>query len=1227
MSEVDAILYAFRRNVVVAASAGTGKTHRLTALYLLSALGLTSQGEDDPTRAVDPITPDRIVATTFSRAAALEIRVRVERALTGVAEAEARGGPIPFAREIDARLAVLANPPSPAELSARAKQALARWGEARIDTLHGLANTLLRRHALELGLRPGFAIASEEETERLAFAVIDDALGEALSGSADEQGAVRTLTRACGGFFRARQEVLSLFNRLDDDGLSVGALSPGDHEAAGRVLLKSLTRCLADAVQGARPTIADACRDVLGALAEEAGESALLVGPRATRALTALFSIRKPPKGLSPEEVALFELRDTIGGSNAERGKRLAATLAASYDLAQREGHLLALLATIEARLSAERRRRGELGFGDLLRALRDGLLHDKAVQAAICEEIDVLMVDEFQDTNAVQRDLVYLLMERPDRARARRPGDVPQATDLRRSGLFIVGDRKQSIYAFRGADVAVFNRVASELGGEAARRGLALPNDDAANDDEPLADFVSLQTSHRSGPAIVDLVNRFSELDFGGAYGPGEHLQAADPTLKDGVTLLVDDGSPIDEPLLGGSAVDLREAFAAAAAAADAVRNGGASPRDIAVLARRRRTIPLVELALARLGLPYVVAGRALFDASEVRDLAALLHLLLDPRDRYALAHVLRGPLVALSDEALLALSPGRGIDRGVLSKKTPPFDKAALPDDHARLAVFVARFRAARPGLLRMPAAEAVSAAVSAFELDKVVAAAPRAAARLGNVDRIAVLARDKGGSLFSFSRWLDRQIRLEEDEAEAVVFSPEDDAVRLTTIHAAKGLDFPVTILVDLNVKEVGRYPTLGYHRGLLAARHKGDRGVVLESPALADANRVARASARAERSRISYVALTRARRSLVLIGSSEAPADETALATLSALEEKPTTVDAAELIRRELCVEAITATSSTKPEPTAPVAPRHLPVLPEAITIAATPLGVFRGCARRFRLRFQLGLEEPVDTGQLDLFEADPTRRERKVEPFEREEESDPRARGRAAHRVLELLPRSELGTAVDPGGIAVALQRDGLSEAESARLAQDLARFIESPFAASLARADELRREHEVVLYRPGSATGTPHGLPALTLRGTVDLYARTGSRFDVIDYKLARPGRSLASYEFQLRAYALALRDLLPDAEVRAGLVFLEAADAPHWLTGSDGGELVTEEDHERFREELAELTRALASARVEDRWPGAPLDRCRALSCGFVTACHRGSGETGPKRRPRRGG
>jgi ATP-dependent helicase/nuclease subunit A len=1167
--DADRVIYGFSRNVVVAASAGTGKTHRLTCLYVMLTLGLTSMGRSSRSEACPPLAVDRIVATTFSRAAALEIRARIERSLSAIAE----GSPsAPFQAEIAARLAELESPPSPAELAARAGRALASLHEARVETLHGLAADLLRRHAYGLGLSPSLQVLEESEAEALADGVIDEVLAGALDGEPSEREAAQALASACGGFFRARELIRPFFNRVDEEGLDVTSLRASDHLGAARDLYARLAAATERASASPRAQIAQAAR-ALGAQLSAAPPDDPALGPEAETALETLFTQKKDNRNAAAvvAEGDLFELRDELSAQNSlGKARLLAATLREAKDLEAKERSVLALVAKIRARLSEEHAARGLASFGDLLRLARDGLRDHPEVAAAAKDEMDVLMVDEFQDTSLVQRDLVYLLRCR-DGERA--PGEDAEPEQLEGHGLFVVGDRKQSIYAFRGADVAVFNRVCGELCGEAARVGLDLPAERCSR--PARADLVALSVSYRSGPAIVRFVNAFSALDFasaagadpdvGVAYGPAEQLSSASDAEGDRVVLVRDDGAPIDEPLLAGDAPALREAFAAAALAHELTSAGGFELRDVAILARRRATIPLIEVALGRLGLPYVVAGRALFDTLEVRDLSALIRLVQDPHDRNALAHVLRGPMVALSEAALLALCTTRGLDTTVLSgepaaRPSARLDPESFPEESARLELFRARLLELRPALLRLPAADAMRTALSAFELDRVMAALPRASSRIGNLDRLLDLAGERGGSLLSFSRWLERQISSEADEPEAVVFSPEDDALRLLTIHGAKGLDFPATIVVDLASDGKVTPPPIDFLRvaGEPGARAvidmRGDRHAKLANPTRTAARARGRVRAEAERARITYVAVTRARRVLGLIGSARTTQRKSMHKTLSdhadgALLGLFEVRASSELVGSALG--APTRSAAVEP-PEAPLGgPRALAIASD-VAIATTPA---RRLSRLSAAVLAQVLARPGGArrhgGSSACSRSTPRRARRRSSRSKRaDEEPDPRDAGRAVHRVLETLPLARLGAprpqrrrdrerarAGWPGRVAG-------GGACSRRGAVRPRRLCRSARGRSTTGARSRSGPHA------GRARGRAPPLPA---RGPSTAYAVFDDRIDLVDYKLARPSATLDPYAFQLRAYALALAREAPGSRVRAGILFVGADAEPRW--------------------------------------------------------------------------
>ncbi|WP_434047267.1 MULTISPECIES: UvrD-helicase domain-containing protein [Sorangium] len=1326
LAEGDALIYAFRRNVVVAASAGTGKTHRLTALYVLLTLGLTSLGRPDAASAAPPVPPDRIVATTFSRAAAREIAHRIERSLREIARWDGEAS-IPFADILRARQAAVGaggEALSVGELRKRAEEALARLPAARIDTLHGVAKQIVDRHAIAMGLSPAARILDEEEAQALSDLAVDEALSRAFAEGGERAEAARALVAATGSVEAARSEVTRLLDRLDEDGLTPRRLALSDHAAEAGALARELSRLAAESAALGSAAFREPAAALAAALGREGGGGPFPAGA-AGAALIELLTQRKPHKSkCTPADEALLAFREALPGeTHRDKAQQLLGFLREAPALSRREGRIVDLLEEIRERLAAIRRTEGGLGFGDLLRAARDGLRDDPAIGAAARGSVDVLLVDEFQDTSAVQRDLVYLLRERDDAALARPAGVAPTAAGLWGHGLFLVGDRKQSIYGFRGADVAIFCRVCAELAGAAAGRALELSP--SLWSPEPSADFVALRESRRSTPELLAFINAFSARDFSQdraregsagaprefeiAYSAAEHLVAAPGGASQGpteVALVHDDGSAPDgvDALVRDARGQLREAMIAAAYIARRVRGAGSGAReaeggdlrfrDVAVLARRRSTIPLVELALARLEIPYVVAGRALFDAAEVRDVAAILRLLLDPQDRLALATVLRGPMVALSDTALAILAPpGRGLTVPLHGRwpgaaaaqggRAPSPDDAAPGDgrplpalarlpaaDRDRLEAFRARFSGLRRAALRSTPGEAIRAAVSAFDLDRVLAALPRAQARIGNVDRLISIARRRGGSLASFVRWLDRRIRDEADEPEAAVFSPDDDAVRLTTIHASKGLDFPAVVLLDLNAEPRADQPGLSYipaageRPAALLVRHHARRvdrpsragwlhdaeapahgpSWPISTPALQAARAEVRARERAERQRLTYVAITRARRELVLVGAAAKPRSGSAWLTLTAnAEPRPASADgsaetrpapapavdpgvpallagtiSATLEARALLAEAKPPAPGTdayaRAAPVPPALAAAEPARAQTVRIATASLATFQGCPRRFRLRHLLGIGEPAGEGQLGLFDVEGPPELPGEERVEIEDGADPRPPGRAAHRVLQRWPRARWGEPTDAADVVARLTFEGLAPhgPDALRTAEGIARFLGGPYARQ-ARDEEaalLREEALVLDVEPQSAGERREARLALAL--AIDLAVlHPSGLIDVIEYKRARPRADLAPYELRLRASALALRKRHPDRPIRAGVLFLGAAAEPAWLRASGATGTIADDEHARFERELARLAERFSEARGEDRFDAVPVETCRRLRCGFVRACH----------------
>ncbi len=1211
-------LPGLERNAVIAASAGTGKTQLLTGIYLAFALGLSDDGKEVPS--------EKIVATTFSRAAAAEIRERLESRLALLSNPETR------ARDSLSQLAKVRGLPDK-DLSDRARRVLEELPRATIDTLHGLATSILRRHALELGLPPNFSILDEEKAFADAELTIDDVLSDAMSGPL--ASAASRLLDACYGLDRARNEITVLLGRLDEEGLRAEDLATGDHVADAQSQFERLRSVCQSIVRSEPSALSEPARSALTALTvrDYSGLRAAL-GELANVRYTK--SIKELPFFTALEQFS----NDLSGGTKREKLESVVehAEHAEQLDADARGAN--ALLARIQSELGARRRSEGTLGFGDILRLARDGLRDHPAIAAIAAANSEVLLVDEFQDTSRVQRDLLLLLRERPSSIAKRRPGVVPSPQDITPRGLVVVGDRKQSIYAFRGAEVSVFAQLAAELAGEEAARQLDLRG--VAASATPVAEFHTLTANYRSSQAILSTVNTIANADFSDhperafeiRYTAAEALEL--PRANAGqaiglVTLVEDDGAPPDDPntaaVVRHAEGPLRSAFAAAGLCAQLAR-GGTAFGDIALLARRRSTLPLLELALDRLNIPFVVAGRALYATPEVRDLFAALRLQIDPGDRHALAVVARGPFGGLSDRALAELStPRRGLD------PVRDWTSARISDADEHRAVERLRARLLELGQVapRLSPRDALAAIAQRFELEALYSALPRGRTRFGNLERLLEIAARQGGSLHSFVRWLERQIDNEADEAEAAVFSDEDDAVRLLTIHGSKGLAFPTTIVLDTGSCEQANRAPISLLRGeretSLVIRHITETGT-LATPLSRRANEDSAARARAERQRLSYVALTRARTHLAIVLPAGKLRADSLAASVSGVSARLEEIAGF----RRVSAHALLAEGafSATPSETPPDPPPARPARPRVTlaTIGVTALSDFAICARRFELNHLLNIAEP----RLGPGAALPN-------------PEDPRALGSAAHRVLEAFPTERWGTRVDTLEIEQLLAREGLDPNSDSSLAtaRGIAQFLAGAYARSI-REDGSRIQRELSIGIPFrlpkavQATGLPSPSksrgrraapgqlelfalrprtsapdPALmeatvVLKATLDLVIeRADGSIDVIDYKRSRGGDE-ERYAFQLAAYREAVRRNFDNERIRTGLVHLLGENnEPDWQTPP------------AF--DFFELGTRLVEARFHDLWPGVPESACCKAQCGFVTACH-GIG-SGSERRP----
>lgn len=1174
--------YALERNLVLAASAGTGKTHALVGvvIHLLVA---------------DRLDPSRVVATTFSRKAAAEIRARVATELDKLASAPASSAYRASLRETVPDL-------DDDAIIKRARTAIARLPHARFGTLHSFATGIVRSYAVELGLGPGFDLATEADARARAEEAVAGALERRFAVTPE---IVRALADASSGIDRLVTQLRRMLVQLEEDGRSPRelALAEGDEAALDASWRALIGHARALSVDGGR--FSEVARDLASAASSD--DEA-----RIEAAAIALCAMRIAGKK-TPEVESFATFRAGLPGTtNEERGRRLVRSHRARRRFAEHARLVREVLSEASQEIEDRGRARAELGFGEILRAARELLRDRPDVATEVASTIDALLVDEFQDTSRVQRDLLQLLWAKPT---ARKAGQIPPLAAIRERGLLVVGDRKQSIYGFRGADVGVFAELAVGLAGAPAREALGIPAGVTWEPKTPLADFHALRHNRRSVPSILAFANAFSARRFRPGEPPPELFEIdyvpetedlLVPPEKEEAAIEAK-GEPARTTWLrvkpkGSSSTRLEEALVIA----DRVRAlsaDGRELRDIAVLASTNGMLDAVAFALAQADIPYVVAGRSFFRTREIRDLAAFLAFVLDPSDRIAMLEVLRGPWAAVHDETLLALTaPGKGLV-APSQWSEPPNPDLLHDEDRAALSAISELVLALSRSAGRLGPGAILREGVRARSLEAVLAAMPRGDQRVANARKLLAIA-DRHADVRAFHRWLTEAMDQEMSESEAATFSEEDDAVRLLTIHASKGLDFPVVLIPEISAPatrtEKGAARIVlgaGDEPNVLAVRIADVDGIVLEPPSFASAWTDARRRERAERQRLSYVAITRAAEEMIFVGgrTSETTLDEGAssLAVLEAMAGHP------HLIVEDVEVPAprIRGADESKDAPDADAPAKDAARIRPAwrsLPIAPTALSDFAHCARRFELVHLLGLPEhvrPSSTERLKSANA----------PRAPGPQLDSRLQGTIAHAVLERLPTTAIGGKDDPTPvISRVLVTEGVAadHPQHAAIVARVNRFVRSGYARSFEGEADLRREVDFVLGVDDEAGRT------VTLRGSMDLVVvwRDGS-VDVVDYKSARGG-DVDTYAFQLDVYALAARTMFPDApRLRAGLVFLGGGSGePVWRPLPAESEV---------RARLAALGDRLVDARWSESFPRVAIDRCEVIHCGFIGRCH----------------
>jgi ATP-dependent helicase/nuclease subunit A len=818
-----------RENVVLEASAGTGKTSVLVWRFI----NLLKAG----------VEPGHILAITFTRKAAAEMRQRI---IAELKEAAARS-------EFD---------------KARLQDIRGRLDEIAISTIDAFCLSLLREFPLEADLDPGFEMADETEVPRLVDESLDRSMRIFAGLARDEPDVALVLAQL--GTARTREGLTTLLDRR------LVAWS-----ALDRFLVRGPSTMTAELVcRRAATALQDALRAVPGGLTRFLADGPVN-HPRyrfLMRSLDRLADLERSGDaqiravldrvgahfltidGTARKSGAIPPYKADRDYPSAEAARRHRNAL---FQIAPHVEHVIAAfrrdLNVVLARgirrmfaiaLAQYRKAlddRSILDFSDVLQRALDLLRRmDEFSQSRFRLESRYhhVLVDEFQDTSRAQWELVSLLVQ-----------SWGEGLGLATSpSIFIVGDRKQSIYRFRDAEVAVLDEAARYIEGLRAAAGTPRR---------------SISRSFRAVPELLEFVNDlFAEMSGAG-------------TRPDEFTYTEADRFPVDQmadrvrgPALGLAVGDDADACAAAVAAEisrilreDTVRDRktgvprAARPGDIAILFRSRTSHREFERELEREGIPtYVYKGLGFFDADEIKDISALLRYLADPGSDLRAAAFLRSRFVRLSDAALAHLAPRLA---AALTDPDPPAALAILEAEDQRVLLHVrARVGEWLQQVDRVPPADLIEAILPAtsyaYEL-----VGPRQSQAWENLKKMrGLIRRIQNRGYATLVRIADHIESLTAgDESNAVIEAL--DAVNLMTVHAAKGLEFPVVFVVNLARGATGPPRPVR----VVVNGPEGEPSVSI-GPFVSETDEVEREREKEETRRLLYVATTRARDRLYL-----------------------------------------------------------------------------------------------------------------------------------------------------------------------------------------------------------------------------------------------------------------------------------------------------------------------------------------------------------------------
>ena len=1235
------------RHLAIMANAGSGKTRVLVKRYV----DLFERNPDLATR--------NVAAITFTDSSAAELRMRISEEIKARLEERRKG----------------------AEGGTLHTQTHHRLHELRdslsnafIGTIHSFASRMLRAYPVEANIDASFTLLTGADQRLFVEEAIDRVFYSALElayeakdeppvlhlfrtlGRSDVTGLIRTLL---ANRSRSATTERLLLSKTDDEILAAwrAEFEQVLHyptKLSTKALIESLMSFSKNGIRGTetRP-FADAyliSNGFFESVSSFFALGAMLITDNGTLH-SQRIDLKKLPAGLDSD------VADFIAWHDSHESLLKACPSSEKEFESEHREYIFLLRATfalydrILEEYTTNKMAYGLLDFDDLILSFKK-LLDDPRIRAELSEQFLYVMIDEYQDTDENQFELVRLLTE----------------NFSKRNNLTIVGDPKQSIYTFRNADASIFRQtreaiVSQELTSLAIEESLALllsPEEERGE--------IALRESFRMTAGPLAIVNRLFRMVMRtpGSEGVGaeeveysdlvqgrkselagsvewicpmqkeERVPGASSTMRalstrEEENIEQQNGEPEEE---AGEAkliaLKIRQIVNDTKGKYPVEADGGfraAQYDDIAILLRSRTNLPSLEQALRLENIPYTVAkGAGFYSQQGILDISSYLSFLITPADDVALAAILRSPFFALSDVDLFQIAHHYPARRRSSMEDWSFWDQFQNYADDIKAPHLVRTVKQLRENLIlagRTGAALLVEKIYAETGIFATLAAEPNGMQRVMNLEKFLSQARDSDASGFSsLFDFVDRmQYLIEEDENESQAdLTSKEGAVRIMTVHSAKGLEFPIVIVPFLQKKFMQDHVRLlDKQFGLHLKYPDSDR-----QPLIAELIRLrARHSRIAEEKRIFYVALTRARDHLIL--SSTIPAKPNAESWLAwLLRALPTAIDPAatsiwleERIERyngetqqtsedsvrldiPLIRNASDFTIQEREEPAneaTEIGPVHLmplSILHPKGRFSATQFLMLRMCPLKYHLSYVLGMpEEPKLAYDMEADEYSETVRGKLL--------------GQIVHKLLDKIDSISRNQTLDEERYLRELENIFFSlsiwnEAERSQYQtaarKHLANFLRSDLSQEV--SDSTRRHREYALQAQ-LETGD-------ILFGIIDcLYKNPDGIWTVLDYKTDSPKaaslelQQKSRYKFQIGFYAYLVHLLFPDAaQINAMLFYTHSGTLDHHIF-----------DHSDFANMEQECTQMIEEIRRNENVEDLALLDCLNPDCADLHGLH----------------